>query len=138
VRVPPLPVGAQPLLQRVEAGEVVQEGHRGRLRRGSVVGQPGQQVGVVGRAAGEPDRGVEAVDPPSARRGQDRSLHGVEPVVAGQEALVVQHRRQVGIEQQEAPHLCRRGHEGDRRTGDDSDLPEPGAQRVEQVRVAGR
>ncbi len=58
--------GPQRLHQCVEAGEVVDERDRARLRPGTVVGQPGEQLGVVGRAAREARDGVDLhVQPPA-------------------------------------------------------------------------
>jgi hypothetical protein len=59
-------------------------------------------------------------------------------VLAGQEALVGQHRRQVRVDQQEPADLPRRRDQPERRPGDDRHLPEPGPHGVEQSWVAGR
>ncbi len=138
VRVEPLAVGAQGRLQRREPAEVVEVGDRARLCLRPVVAQAGEQHRVVGWVPGEAPGDVEPERPAAGRRGEHRALHRVEPVVTGQHSSVVQHRRQVGVEQQEPADMRRSRDEPERRPGDDAHLSEPGARCVEQVDVAGR
>jgi hypothetical protein len=59
-------------------------------------------------------------------------------VLADQQPLVAQHRRQVVVGQQEPADLPGRRDQSQRRPGDDPHLSKPGAHRVEQARVAVR
>ena len=138
MRVEPLAVGAQKLLQRGEPVEVVEIRQCADLGRRPVVGQAGEQRVVVRRVVpGELRHGVKSVLP-AGRRGQHRALHRVEPVVGGQQTFICQQRLQVWVGQQVPAYLLRRRNELERRSGDDRHLSEARAHRVEQVGVAVR
>ncbi len=138
VREGPLPVGPQRLLEWLEPVEIVDVLDRRGLSLGLIVGQAGQEYLVVRRLPGEVLGRVQPKGDAASWRRHDRTLHRVEPAVVGQQSRVLQHRRNVTVDQQESTHRPRRPDELESRFGDDTHLTEAGAHRVEQVGVAGR
>jgi hypothetical protein len=138
MREPPLAIGSQQLLQPGQPIQIVQERQGARLGPRPVVGQAGEQRGVIRRIPGELLDRVEPEHPAAGRSRQRRALHRLEPVLAGQQALVDQHRGQVAVGEQEAADLPWRRNQPEGRPGDDGHLSEPGAHRIEQAPMAVR
>ena len=101
----------------------------------SVIGQSGEQGGIVWPISGVVGRHVQS-ELPAGRRGQYGTLQRVEPIIASKQALVVEQRPQVWIPQHVATHEFRRRNQPKCGRRDDGHLAEASAHGLEQGGVA--
>ena len=89
MRMEPLAVGAQRLLQRREPVEVVEVGQVADAGRRPVVGQSASSASSSGGSSPETCATASSWKPPAGRRGQHGALQPVEAVISDHEPLVV-------------------------------------------------